>query len=100
MPSRNGRAWRVNLAPGGRCCFRPIALVAVYTHQYMVTLVDLTGFGAAGLRPVDGHRHVPTQPEKPDFEEPLHRFAGYSGKVNTIQVLVTPVTVTRFIHRH
>ena len=76
----------------------PIALVAVYTHQYMVTLVDPYG-GSGGGWITAGSMDTVTVPTTNQknliLKSRFTGFAGYSGKVNTIQVLVNaPVTVT------
>jgi hypothetical protein len=76
----------------------PIALVAVYTHQYKVTLVDPYG-GSGGGWITAGSMDtitVPTTNQKNlILKSRFTGFAGYSGKANTIQVLVNaPVTVT------
>ena len=76
----------------------PIALVAVYTHQYKVTLVDPYG-GSGGGWITAGSMDtitVPTTNQKNlILKSRFTGFAGYSGNANTIQVLVNaPVTVT------
>ena len=76
----------------------PIALVAVYTHQYKVTLVDPYG-GSGGGWITAGSMDTVTVPttnqKKLILKSRFTGFAGYSGNANTIQVLVNaPVTVT------
>jgi hypothetical protein len=76
----------------------PISLTAVYTHQYMVTLVDPYGGSGGGWTTVGTMATitVPTTNQKNLILKSIFTgFAGYSGKTNTIQVMVNaPVTVT------
>jgi hypothetical protein len=76
----------------------PIALVAVYTHQYKVTLVDPYG-GSGGGWITAGSMDTVTVPTTNQknliLKSRFTGFAGYSGNANTIQVMVNaPVTVT------
>jgi hypothetical protein len=76
----------------------PISLTAVYTHQYMVTLVDPYGGSGGGWTTVGTMATitVPTTNQKNlILKSRFTGFAGYSGGENTIQVMVNaPVTVT------
>ena len=76
----------------------PLALTAVYTHQYMVTLVDPYGGSGGGWVNAGSMATVtvPTTNQKNlILKSRFTGFAGYSGGQNTIQVMVNaPITVT------
>ncbi len=76
----------------------PINLTAVYTHQYMVTLTDPYGGSGGGWTTAGtiATITVPTTNQKNlILKSSFTGFAGYSGKTNTLQVMVNgPLTVT------
>ena len=76
----------------------PLALTAVYEHQYMVTLNAPNGGSGGGWAKAGSMVTitVPTTTQKGLFmRSRLTGFAGYSTKENTIQVMVQgPLTVT------
>ena len=76
----------------------PLALTAVYEHQYKVTLVSANGGSGDGWIKAGSTTtiRVPTISQKGLFmRSRFTGFAGYSGKSNTLQVLVQgPTTIT------
>ena len=76
----------------------PLTLTAVYTHQYKVTLTAPFGGSGDGWINAGSMTNITvplTNQKNLILKSRFTGFAGYSGRVNTIQVLVNaPVTVT------
>jgi hypothetical protein len=76
----------------------PIALTAVYTHQYMVTLIDPYGGSGGGWVNAGSMATITvltTNQKNLILKSRFTGFAGYSGGKNTIQVMVNaPITIT------